>query len=934
MSVYILAVYAACLILEVKSMSNLSRKTKASVDDEINQSPILSDTVMDDELLRGLIVPPSGYCFHCGDSVPNPPFYAEVLGEQREMCCMGCQLAAQSIVEAGLEQYYLDRSQINRTASLPSELHRLQAYDHEEVKAQFVYAQDGYSVAELSVNNLRCAACTWLIETRLYELKGVHQCQVNLTNQRMRVIWDEKLLPISEILAVIGRIGYDAKPYRQDTHEAMLARHNKQMLIRLGISALGAMQAMMFAVALYFGEYSGMMLVQRDFLRWVSLFVSVPVFFYAGIPFFVSAWTALKAKQVNMDVPVSIALLVTFFASLYATITGQGETYYDSVSMFIFFLLAGRYVEHNARLKAASMANDLVVIEPVLVKRLATNAALAQEVLEVLNTDAHQNDLTQIDSTTQHAIKTLIQSAEIRSANQADDKIVTITKQSLQIGDIVLIDAGMEVVSDGIVLSPSATVSQSLLTGESDLLIKHQGDIIVGGAQNDSQPFVMLVIALAEDSQIGLIDRLMNRAMSEKPKLAEQADRLARWFVARVLVLSAVVFVAWYFVNPTQAIWATVAVLVATCPCALSLATPIALTVATNRLASFGFLPTRGHTLQTLAEITHVAFDKTGTLTYGQPNLLYIEHDDTTTSHNPYSQERLLSIAASLEVGSRHPIAHALLSAAYQKHLPTTESLQHYPAGGVQAIIESDTYRIGHWHFACQKNENEPLPFSLSKKLNHHHASSMVVLSKLKSMTNHNNENNTNDNKNLWQPLAYFYFNDKLRDDAKFVVQGLKDQGIITLMLTGDPNPEAIKIANQLGMAQAYYGLSPTDKVHHIQSLQSQSAVVLMVGDGINDAPVLAAANVSASISGAADLAQVSSDAVILSGNIGTILDAKRIADKTQRIIKQNFRWAVGYNTIILLPAAFGYVPPWLAAIGMSLSSFLVVMNAMRLKRG
>lgn len=292
----------------------------------------------DNSIIEGLVLPLAGHCFHCGDPVPQPPFHAKILGKPREMCCMGCQLASQSIVEAGLEQYYLDRSEINRTASLPTQLTRLEAYDHDEIKSQFVYAQDGLSVAELSVNNLRCAACTWLIESRLDELEGISKCQVNLTNQRMRVIWNEDKLPISRILATINEIGYEAKPYRQDTHEAMLARHNNQMLIRLGIAALGSMQAMMYAVAIYFGEYSDMLIFQRDFLRWVSLFVSTPVFFYAGVPFFTSAWSAIRARQVNMDVPVSIALIVTFFASLYATITGQGKPItIRSVCLFSFY---------------------------------------------------------------------------------------------------------------------------------------------------------------------------------------------------------------------------------------------------------------------------------------------------------------------------------------------------------------------------------------------------------------------------------------------------------------------------------------------------------------------------------------------------------------------------------------------------------------------
>ena len=926
----------------------------------------------DQSITAGLVLPPVGHCFHCGDPVPRPPFQTKILGASREMCCMGCQLAAQSIVEAGLEQYYLDRSEINRTASLPTELNRLEAYDHDEIKSQFVYAQDGMSVAELSVNNLRCAACTWLIESRLYEIDGIEKCQVNLTNQRMRIVWDESKLPISRILAVINAIGYEAKPYRQDTHEAMLAKHTNKMLLRLGIAALGAMQAMMYAVALYFGEYSDMLIMQRDFLRWVSLFVSIPVFFYSGVPFFTSAWSAIRARQVNMDVPVSIALIVTFFASLYATIMGHGETYYDSVSMFIFFLLAGRYIEHNARLKAATMANDLVVIEPILVQKIAEDKAAAAQIIEHLSANNHQLNVDKnatvqatqtgsipdsISASTPDFMQTMDASTQVLTAAiatawqqdknqqsplqaaQVSDQKQMVTAQSLQVGDIVMIDAGAEIISDGILLSQTATVSQSLLTGEGDLILKTAGDYIVGGSQNDSQPFEMLVTALTADSQIGLIDRLMNRALSEKPKLAQQADKLARWFVARILVLSVLVFIGWYIVDPSKALWATVAVLVATCPCALSLATPIALTVATNRLANYGFLTTRGHTLQTLAEITHVAFDKTGTLTYGKPNLLNIEllatsaadsstkiAADTKATAASKQTDTVLAIAAALEVGSRHPIAHALLTAAYQLHLPATHNLQHYPAGGVEASIDGVLYRIGHADFALGNQSRESLAIDLAR----HRASSAVVLSYKKEPYQASSNPHTSEE---WQGLACFYFNDKVRDTAQPMLDKLKALGIETVMLTGDPSPQALTIAESLGIPAAYNGLSPSAKVDHIQQLQAGGAVVLMVGDGINDAPVLAAADVSTSIAGAADLAQVSSDSIILNGQIEAIAAAKHIADKTERIIRQNLRWALGYNFVALIPAVFGYVPPWLAAIGMSLSSLLVVLNALRLKR-
>lgn len=813
------------------------------------------------------------------------------------MCCLGCELAAQSIVEAGLEQYYLDRSTINRTASLPDALYQLQAYDHREVQAQFVYQQDQLSVAELSVTNLRCAACSWLIESRLHAIDGVAQCQVNLTQQRMRVLWDETRLPISQILAAIQAIGYDAKPYRQDTHVAMLARHNRRMVFQLGVAALGAMQAMMFAVGMYFGDYYGMAAQDKQFLRWVSLFVSIPVVLLAGAPFFASAWSALRARQVNMDVPIALAIVLTFAASIYATTSGTGETYYDSVSMLIFFLLAGKYVEHNARSKAANLAQDLVVVEPILVAKLGEYAVLSADELAAL-------PVSQLDA--------LLKNAD----TVTPDNLVS--APSLKVGDIVRIDAGSSVISDGILLSARATVSQSLLTGESDLIVKQRGDTIVGGSQNDSQPFVMQVTALPDDSQIGIIDRLVNRALSEKPQIALRADRMARWFVARVLLIASVVFVAWYVIEPAHAVWATVAVLVATCPCALSLATPIALTVATNRLASLGFLATRGHTLGALANVTHVAFDKTGTLTYGQPKLLHIEtlNDDTAQDKT----DALLAIAAGMEVGSRHPIAHALLGAASQLHLPTLDNLQHIAGGGIAADIGEQHYRLGHSAFAldlAQDDTNRALVDL--PNLAAHSASTSVTLSRQTATG--------------WHALAHFYFHDKVRETAQATVHGLQSAGIEVLILTGDPSAQAQQVGQALGIDTVYQGLTPDDKLVHIKALQAQGAVVQMVGDGVNDAPVLAGADVSTAMAGAADLAQVASDSVLIGGHLTAIRHAHTVARKTEHIIRQNMRWAIGYNIAVLIPAALGYVPPWLAAIGMSLSSFGVVMNALRLKR-
>jgi Cu2+-exporting ATPase len=300
-------------------------------------------------------------------------------------------------------------------------------------------------------------------------------------------------------------------------------------------------------------------------------------------------------------------------------------------------------------------------------------------------------------------------------------------------------------------------------------------------------------------------------------------------------------------------------------------------------------------------------------LTYGQPNLLAIE---PLHAANNMDEQRLLTLAASLEIGSRHPIAHALLTATRQLHLPQAEQLEQVAGGGLQAMIEGKAYRLGHLSFVLD-NANEQALVDSTPNLEQHHASTSVTLSQFDGHT--------------WQPMAHFYFHDKVREAARATIDALTAQGINVLMLTGDPSEQAQLVAQRLGIETVYKGLTPQDKVEHLQALQQQGHVVQMVGDGVNDAPVLAAATISTAMAGAADLAQVTSDSLVLNGEIFSVAKAHQVARKTDHIIAQNFRWALGYNLVVLLPAAFGYVPPWLAAIGMSISSLFVVMNALRL---
>lgn len=837
----------------------------------------------------GLVLPKEGACFHCGEPLPKVPFVARVLDADRQMCCLGCQLAAQSIVEAGLEQYYLDRQKISRNAPLPDAL-MIEAYNHDDIKQEFVYEDGGHLVAQLSVVGLRCAACAWLIERRLYKLDGVVRCDVNLTNQRMQVMWDDTAVQIGTILQAISQIGYDAKPYRSDTHEAALKRANKQMLIRLGVAAIGAMQAMMFSIGLYFGVYSGMADEHREFLRFVSMIVSIPVVFYAGMPFFLSAKSALRTRQINMDVPVSIALLLTFFASSYATFSNGGETYFDSVAMFVFFLLAGRYVEQNARLKAANIANDLIVVQPSLVQKIGEDKAFAEQLID----DFEQNN----------ELKQKIAQFFAKLNTQAPSDV-----HKVMAGDVVVVPAGGQILADGVLLSDAAKVSQSLLTGESDLIAKTQGDYLFGGSQNDSTPLVMLAIKDTANSQMALIDRLINRAMNEKPKIAVQADKMARWFVARVLVLAVIVFFVWWWIDSSKALWATVAVLVATCPCALSLATPIALTVSTNTLAKKGFLVTRGHTIEALSAIDTVCFDKTGTLTVGMPSLIDVQIFTQT------DKQTVLSLAGALEKSSTHPIAKSILRSANHLHLPVVENLQLVAGGGVVGVIDGVHYRLGHERFALGEAYHE---HGAVVDLSYHKANMAVVLS-------------IKDGER-YRPMACLYFNDVLRQGADSLINYLKRNNITPIIVTGDPGEAGRVLGDKFGIS-AHTALLPEDKVAIIQNLQREGNKVLMMGDGVNDAPVLAVADVSVAIANGSDLAQVHADAVMFSDELTAVQSAMTIGHKTQHIIRQNLRWAFIYNTAILIPAAAGYVPPWAAAIGMSLSSLLVVLNALRIRR-
>ena len=772
------------------------------------------------------------------------------------MCCPGCQAVARAIVDGGMEDFYRHRTE---TAERPQELvpdflDQLDLYDRPELQRSFVREEEGsIRDASLILEGIVCAACVWLNERHVKALPGVLDFQINYSTHRARLRWDNERITLSEVLRAIADIGYRAHPFDPGRQEQVFKREKKLALRRLTLAGLGTMQVMMIAIAMYIGDYQGMDADIRQFMRWVSLLIATPVVLYSAAAFFGPAWRDLKRRQLGMDVPVSLAIGGAFVASAWATFTGQGEVYFDSVTMFTFFLLTGRYFEMVARHKAGESAEALVKLLPATANRL-----------------------------------------------DAEGREEAVAASELAPGDRVRVRPGESVPADGCVLEGESHVDESLLTGESVPRSRAVGDEIVGGTVNVDSPLIARVTRVGEDTVLSGIVRLLDRAQSEKPRIGRLADQVARWFVGGLLLVAAVVFSFWYLRAPAEAFWITLSVLVVTCPCALSLATPAALTAATGRLTRQGLLTTRGHALETLARVTDVVLDKTGTLTHGQLQL------ESVRPLGRPNEDEVLSIAAALEQGSEHPIARAIVQAA--PAVGSATGVRSLPGRGVEGEVEGRRYRIGSARFA-----GEWLPGGAAD-LPHESGFAEVYLVSEQG------------------PVGQILLADQVRAEAGATVEALKQQGLDVHLLSGDAAPVVQRVAGELGIDRAEGELLPDDKLDRLRHLQEQGRVVAMVGDGINDAPVLAGAQVSLAMGSGTQLAHASADMVLLSEDLGHLAEGVVTSRRTMNIIRQNLVWALAYNLVALPLAAGGMIAPWMAAIGMSMSSLLVVLNALRLR--
>ena len=792
-------------------------------------------------------------CYHCGLPVPaGSHFHARVLGEVRQLCCPGCQAVAEAIVKGGLESYYQHRSDaaINPEA-LPKVLgEELALYDRADVQQPFVRHEGDLASTSLMIEGISCAACGWLIERHVRNLAGVAEASLNLSNHRLQVRWSDTALPLSELLAELRRIGYAAHPYQADQAAERLASENRRSLRQLGVAGLLWMQVMMATMATWPEFNIDLSAGMDSILRWTALLLTTPIVFYCCTDFFKGALRDLRTRHLTMDVSVSLAIAGAYLAGIWSTITGHGELYFDAVGMFALFLLAGRYLERRARERTAAATAQLVNLLPASCLRL----------------DA---------------------------AGQSERVLLS----ELKLGDRVLVQPGGLIPADGRILSGQSSIDESVLTGEYLPLPRAPGDAVTAGTLNVEGPLTVAVDALGDDTRLSAIVRLLERAQSDKPKLAEIADRVSQWFLVIVLLAAAVVGLVWWYIAPQRAFWIVLALLVATCPCALSLATPTALTTATGTLHKLGLLLTRGHVLEGLNHIDTVVFDKTGTLTEGRLTL---------TAVHPLGSEdadRCLGLAAALENRSEHPIARA-----FGRAPQPADSVDSVPGLGLEGRVGGRQLRIGQASFvaALYAGEAPPIPGDQGQWL------------LLADTTG---------------PLAWFVLDDRLRDDALALLAACRKRGWKTLLLSGDSSPMVGRIAEELGIDEARGGLTPADKLVRLQAMQAAGARVLMLGDGVNDVPVLAAADISIAMGSATDLAKTSADAVLLSNRLQSLVSAFQVARRSRRIIIENLAWASLYNGLILPFAAVGWVTPLWAALGMSASSLLVVLNALRLTR-
>jgi Cu2+-exporting ATPase len=698
---------------------------------------------------------------------------------------------------------------------------------------------------ELAVQGVGCAACIRKIEGGLQKLDGIVSARLNFTDRRLSVDWRERELSAGDVIRALERIGYQAYPFQPSRAESEEVQHARWLLKCLAVAGFATMNVMLLSVSVWSGAAGDMTQETRDFFHWLSALIALPAAAYAGQPFFQSAWRAIRTRQLNMDVPISVGVVLALGMSVAETASHAQHAYFDSAIMLLFFLLCGRTLDHAMRRKTRAVAGNL--------------AALKAEV-------AHRFD--------------------------RGNEIVTVPAAALRAGDRLLVRPGERVPADGVVVSGHSEIDESLVTGETAPRPVASGAAIYAGSMNFSGALTVRVTAAESGTLIDEVQRLLDRAVQDKSRIVRLADRAAQFYAPVVHTVAGLTVLGWLAAGASvhDALVIGIAVLIITCPCALALAIPAVQVVASGALFRSGVILSSGDAIERLADVDTVVFDKTGTLTLPELRVANAAAVDPS----------LLETAARLALSSRHPLAAALAREA-RRRTPHDGAVEE-PGCGVRATIDGTEARLGSADFCSSDPGAQAGTVAGSSAIFYCHGGRSAV----------------------------FEIQQQLRPDAVSVVRSLAALGLDLHIVSGDRANAVAPVAEALGIETWHGGLKPADKIAFIEALKREGRRVLMVGDGLNDAPALAAAQVSLSPIGAADLTQAQADGTFLGERLAPVREALTGARRARRLMRQNIWLAAGYNAVAVPIAMAGYVTPLIAALAMSGSSILVTLNALR----
>jgi len=810
-------------------------------------------------------------CDHCLLDVPEQDaLYDEIDNQKKVFCCHGCNGIYRLVHNEGLDDFY-----VKRRSWVPGP-----AEDRPVDRSLFLDSLRtvGDEIeTDIILDNIRCASCIWLNEKVLLRTRGITYARVNYATHRARIRWKPREIDIQEILGRIRSIGYRPKPYLPAQFEDEQKKQTRDLLLRFGTAAFFSMQLMLFSIALYAGYFQGIDERTRLLFHGISLVLTTPVLFYSGWPIIRGSLQSLKNLTLNMDVLIAAGALSAYGYSILQMATG-GEVYFDTAAMIVTLILLGRYIEAGARKKAAETISGLMQLNPQVARKLDGK--------EEDNGDGSQLHL-------------------------APRQVVPIS--SIVPGDLIEVIPGEKIPVDGMVIAGTSETDESMLTGESRPATKTAGAAVFGGTLNLYGSFIFRVTTIGKDTMLSRIIQAVEDAQTRRAPIQAVADRVVGYFVPAVLLVSVLTFAGWLFLGApvSQAVMNAVSVLVIACPCALGLATPLAILIGTSFGASKGILIKGGDVIEKTAGIDTVVLDKTGTITEGKPFLIGSYGVGITDSE-------ALRFAVSLERCSEHSLGKAIVAAGRMIEPYEVSEFSVVPGKGVRGMIDHKPALIGNREFMESGGMDGPVDTvlkrdQLEKIMAEEKAGATVMYLS-------------------WNRIlsGVLIVADRVRTEAAEAVGMLNRAGLSVVMVTGDNLPTALAVAQKVGIESVKAGTSPLDKTAEIRQMEGEGKQVLMAGDGINDAPALVQATVGVAMGRATDIALESADMVIMRPDLRLVADAVALSKKTFSIIRQNIFWAFFYNLIVIPLAVMGLMHPVMAAAAMVFSSLTVIGNSLR----